>query len=172
MKLLYVITVTALAMLLTCGNAVASMYTVDLNSKTGAPQDIDLAAGTYEIHPLDGTYVAWNPWGYVSLPDNGYVYSYSYDIGVTRHSFSLPDGTKLGTAQEALAHAQSQPRQTFSLAQPSTVSFLITDSHYSDNIGGVSLGVQAVNNVPVPAAAWLLASGFFGLAGLRRKRLL
>lgn len=47
----------------------------------------------------------------------------------------------------------------------------IYDSWVTWGSGGVDLeAVGAINAVPIPGAAWLMASGFLGLAGMRRKQ--
>jgi len=58
----------------------------------------------------------------------------------------------------------------------STGTFRVTD--YTDTSGssyiyhniGISGSVAPVSSVPVPAAAWLLGTGFLGLIGLKRKK--
>jgi len=44
-------------------------------------------------------------------------------------------------------------------------------SGYGDPVPsyGIALSTAEVSTVPIPAAAWLFASGLFGLVGIRRR---
>lgn len=110
-----------------------------------------LPAGTFEIIPVSGTYVAWNAWSSVSGCDsngencsNGFIYSYSYNSpSLSAQSFNL--GTRrYETDVQALAAAQAEPTESFTLALAETVDFLINDSAYTDNSGGVSLEIYQI----------------------------
>lgn len=158
--------VAALFLLASTANAA----TVNLNAVTGNEVTLDLTAGTYEVTPIDEPNVAWNAWstdGDVSGCDangencsQGFLHQYS--ISIAGVSTLVANGGRYATAQLAFDNASSF---VFSIASNQLVSFRIRDSHYLDNLGGVSLRVNAV---PLPAAAWLFLSAIGGMAGLKR----
>lgn len=86
----------------------------------------------------------------------------SYFFSGTDTYFRYDDVMVYSTAAAALAAAETV---TFTLSQGGYVQFGIKDTPITDNSGGLSLEVQ---EVPVPAAAWLFGSAILGL--LTRKK--
>ena len=143
---------------------------ININARTSTttnPVVEYFTAGTYDVIPIGvedgGTYNAWNAWGYVNLPHSGWINSYSLSSDEF-DAFTVYDGVKYATDLLALDNAITT---SFTLTSNGYVNFFITDSPYSDNIGGISLNV---NPVPVPAAVWLLGTGLAGLVGTRIRR--
>lgn len=160
------------AILFLAGHASAATYQVDLDAFTGNTVELALAAGTYEVTPVNDPNEAWNAWsksGAVEGCDGsgenctkGFIHQYTVVIGGV--STLVQGGGKYSTAAAAFANASPF---TFSIANPQQVGFLIFDTNYSDNSGGVSL---SVSQVPLPAAAWLFLSAIAGMAGVKRAK--
>lgn len=175
------------AMFLVAGHTNAATIELDATNFENAVA-LELAAGTYEVTPIDDPFSAWNAWstsGSVSGCDasgencsQGFLHQYAITIGRTTTwvntsgSYSTDteafnEGGRYSTAEAAFNNASSF---VFSIAQAQLVSFAITDrnaSSFSDNSGGVTLSVNAV---PLPAAAWLFLSAIGGMAGFKRLR--
>lgn len=144
----------------------ANAATVSLDALTGDTESLFLTAGTYEVTHVNQDPLAWNAWGTVVCQNNvcskGFLNQYTIIIdGV---STLVADGIRYASAQAAFENAAPF---TFSIAVDQSVEFLITDSNYRDNTGGLTLNVSAV---PLPAAAWLFLSAIGGLAGVKRIR--
>lgn len=175
------------ALFLVAGYTNAATVELDATNFNNAVE-LDLAAGTYEVTPINDPFSAWNAWsttGAVSGCDGngencsqGFLHQYAVTIGNnttwinTSGSYSTDTeafnlGGRYSTAEAAFNNAGSF---VFSIAQQQLVSFAITDrnvSSFSDNSGGVTLSVNAV---PLPAAAWLFLSAIGGMAGFKRLR--
>ncbi len=134
-------------------SSAAADVIVNLASQSSLPTPVTLEPGIYDLVPIGpadgGSFAAWNPWGAVDgcdpsgMCDAGYLHLY-YSTGAVVRSYSSPG--RYASAQLALDHAQ-----TFSiaLATGGTVNFYISDSVYSDNLGGVSIRVvQRTTGVP------------------------
>jgi len=150
----------------------ANAAVVDLNAlttTTANPVELNLTAGTYNVTPFAGTFTSWNAWGPTSGCDNtgancsrGWINNYSIDTPELG-TFLVSDGGRYATPELALMNALST---TFTLLSDATVKFFISDTPYTDNVGGMSLNVS---QVPIPAAAFLFAPALLGFLGLRRK---
>lgn len=146
---------------------------VDINAKTNTttnPVIMFFDAGTYDVTPIGvadgGEYNAWNAWiGGSNPPSNaGWLNSYSLSSDEFPAYTVSDNTTRYSTDLLALSNALGT---SFTLSSAGNVNFFITDSAYWDNVGGISLDV---NPVPIPAAFWLLGTGFIGIVGLRAKR--
>ena len=156
----------------------ANSAIVDLNARTTTtsnPVLLNLTAGTYDVSPFAGTYTAWNAWNNVSGCDNngencskGWINTYSIDTPETGPFITGDSNIRYLTADLALLNALSA---SFTLLSDATVKFFISDSNYTDNIGGISLNVTLArpNEVPIPAAAFMFAPALLGFLGLRRR---
>ncbi len=98
-----------------------------------------------------------------------YGYSGNYDPTVTFNDPALDSNWVLiGTAQQD----GSLDLQGTGLTRTTALLFLdiSRESGFTGGGDGYDIdGVVATNQVPIPAAAWLLGSGLLGLLGLRRK---
>ena len=167
------------SMALLCMVGVGNALIVDLDSYTNRaanPVVVPLAAGTYDVTPIGvadgGAYNAWNAWGYVSLPDQGWINNYSLSSSEFA-PYGVSDGGRYATDLLALENALGT---SFTLASAGNVNFYIGDSSYDDNIGGMSLSVtqrtpapEPPNGVPEPTTLLLLAAGLAGIVGFGRK---
>jgi hypothetical protein len=148
-----------------------------------------------------GLYDAWNAWSSVSGCDGegancatGFLVTYAVDLGAGG-TFNQTNGFQVlpitrdifDTASKALTSFNTQPiRQcafaggcvqlgghssSFTLAAAQAVNFLILDTPYFDNSGGVSLLLteRNINAIPEPSTWAMLLAGF-GLAGTVRRR--
>ena len=125
------------------------------------PVVLTLAPGSYTVTPIQGTYTAWNAWDGSVAGGAGWLNRYTVAYGLTKTLIS--DNGIYGTPGDAFLHALSYH---FALSEPTQVLFSISDSVYSDNVGGMSLRVSAV---PLPCSVLLLAPGLITLAASRRK---
>ena len=148
----------------------ASAAIIDLNARTTTttnPVIIHFSAGTYDVTPIGvadgGAYNAWNAWGFVSLPSNGWLNKYSLSSSEFP-AYTVGQGTPYATDLIALSNAVGT---TFTLTSDGDVNFFITDNPYSDNIGGISLSITAV---PEPNAILLVSSGIAALGVTRVSR--
>ena len=144
--------------------------TININARTNTttnPAVVYFTAGTYDVTPIGvadgGAYNAWNAWGVVNLPSNGWLNAYSLS-SIEFSAYTVGDGVKYATDLLALSNATVT---SFTLAADRNVNFFISDNPYSDNIGGISLDV---NPVPVPGTVWLLGSGLFGISVARIRK--
>ena len=156
--------------------------------------DRNLAAGTYRVEVIGtadgGAYNAWNAWGKTSCGNTagcdrtgatkykGWLNKYSFassDLVDVRINGALASPTAgmrydvnpyMAFPDELSALAQAWTAM-FTLNTASVVSFMITDSFLTDNLGGMSLKVMldvppgATADVPEPSVLSLVA-----LAGL------
>ncbi|MGG7566587.1 VPLPA-CTERM sorting domain-containing protein [Rhodovulum sp. DZ06] len=142
-------------------------------------EPVALAAGTYTAAAIEDLFQAESHWSSNAGCDGaGENCSQGY---VVRYAIHDSDGTLLlnwidpnpntyfADPGDALASAQAAGAQLFTVLIGGTVYFGNPDTTTSDNRGGVSLLVQEVSDVPLPAAAPLLLLGLGGLAALRRK---
>lgn len=160
-----------ITLLLVCFAGMANGAIVNINAvsnTTTNPVVLHLDAGTYEVVPIGvadgGAYNSWNAWGYVGLPDRGWINNYSLSSDEFE-AYTISDGGRYATDLIALENAQST---SFTLTSAGDVSFFITDRPYSDNLGGMSLDVNAV---PVPGAVLCLFSGLIVLVATRRREI-
>lgn len=145
------------------------------------PVVISLAAGIYKVSLVEAAFTAWNAWG-------GQVSGCDVDgtncaqgwlnqtvVSVLGTDIWLGDDGRYASA--ALA-ADAFEDATFALFVDSSVGFYNPDSWRYDNIGGVSLEVArigdvpaaSISSIPVPATLPLAAAGFAALGFLARRR--
>lgn len=148
-----------------------------LQNTTSNPISLNLSAGTYSVDYIGmnngGAYDAWNAWGEgrVSQCDSngegcrtGWLNNYSISFDGFNQTFAT------GRYANALQAMQNALSTSFTLASDTTVNFFVKDSHYRDNVGGVSLNVSS-QSVPEPASMLgFLAVGTIGVSQLKRKK--
>lgn len=191
---------TASAIVFSCsGAANADAAIIDINAASNAfsqynytnPISLALSAGTYTITEVGvaggGVYDAWNAWGpSQSKWLNGYrvesVDITSFSVNNVPVSTSLVYGFSLYKAGSGFIYSNpldalaAAPMVTFTMGASGVVNFGIADYPVTDNIGGISLLVDPVNNslnnspVPEPSTMLLLGSGIAGLVAIRRFR--
>lgn len=156
----------------------ADAVSVDIKATTSANQvDLFFTAGTYDITPIGvaggGKYNAWNAWGYVSGCDEnggncskGWVNSYN----IFSSEFDFRVGNPTLVYETNLLALSNAPSSSFTLTSDGNVSFYITDSYYSDNIGGISLDVTAaVVPEPISSTLFLIGGAILGFRKLRKR---
>ena len=160
--------------LLFCGSANAQIVDIHaLINTVSNPVSIFLQAGAYDITVVGiaggGLYDAWHPWGSTvgcdaSGTNCAQGWSNSYHVESTEFAPFQPTGVNghWETPAIALAHAVDS---SFVLLNDVFVEFSISDSFYSDNLGGMSL---SVTGVPLPAGFGLLLLGIVGLFRFRK----
>jgi len=109
------------------------------------PVVVPFEAGSYTVQPIEDRFIAVNAWGggvVSGCDDNGSNCTYGY---YHRYSMSSDDinnyyGTTVNYKNEILAFEHAHPYDvTFDV--DTNVSFFIVDTHYKDNIGGISLKI-------------------------------
>lgn len=193
-RILYLFTASALVFSLS-GAVSADAAIININAASNAysqynyanPVSIALSAGTYNIFEVGvvggGAFDAWNAWGMpwerwinVYRVESANITSFSVDsVPVSPsltygHSlYRVGTGVIYSTPLNALAAA---PMASFTLSASGLVNFAIADYPITDNIGGISLRVDTVNNSPVPepSAVVLFGSGIAALVAVRRFR--
>lgn len=139
---------------------------ININGKNHTPSSPKLMffeAGIYDVEPIGkadgGAYDA------VSLHD-GWQGSWTHRYGINSSLFSAIVSCPHQYYKDALTALDHAVGTSFTLASDANVEFYIIDNPHYDNVGGISLDVNAV---PSPGAVWLLGSGLVGLVGLRKK---
>lgn len=167
----------------------------DLNN----PVNLNLDAGTYNIDPIGtadgGLYNAWNAWGITTCTDPagcprtspttvvGWLNVYSFGSADLTNVFingvaATPSSGDIYYVDPFLAYpdplsalADAWSAQfTLNTASVVTVSFAIPDRPLSDNVGGMSLRVDATS-APEPPTIALMGLGLVGIGiGYKRQR--
>ena len=168
----------------------AAALTVDIDARINVrtpqgetPVFLLLDAGEYIASPVAGLFTAWHAWSPQGTNRNcqgdactqGWVNNWSI---FTPDTSDIPfetisAGTGVSgrpawrTADLALEHAGSL---SFTLDSTQLVGFLIVDHPIFDNAGGMTVKVQPVGAIPLPAAGLLLLTGLAGVVLLSRMR--
>jgi hypothetical protein len=152
----------------------------------GNAKTVSLAAGTYLLSFVQGQYTAFNRWSASSGCNasggncaQGFENTVKYIIDGTTYSLGdapiggygpFASGGYFTDAATSLAHAATYSA-SFTLANPTNVSFFIYDDFVSDNAGGVSLSLaQTTGAVPEPATWAMMILGFGVVGGALRRR--
>lgn len=125
---------------------------INLNSEIEYPSNqitVFFEAGTYNVTPIGvadgGTYNSWNAWGIVDLPEQGWVNLY-YFSSTEFGQIVIYDDIRYASELSALYNALST---SFTLTSDANVNFYVKDSPFSDNVGGMSLRIDA-DPSPIP----------------------
>ena len=193
-----IILVLSLGFLYAADSAAAIVNLNARSNDLANPVELSLAAGTYTITPIGtadgGLYNAWNAWGATTCSNpagcprtspttvTGWLNIYSFGsadmtdvyingsaaIPAVGSTYFVDPFVVYPDPLAALAHAWSA-EFTLSTASTITVSFAIPDRPLSDNLGGLSLFVDA-KTTPVPEPAPLTLLAFVLLVGYFNQR--
>ncbi len=141
---------------------VAGQVITPFNATGGPLNQLTLDAGTYDISNATGMaganpgFTGWNFSG-------GWVWSVVIANDANHQVVFYGDAGGVQTSQAAIA---AQPdvqtfHGSFTLAQTTTLDFMVRDYYLPDNAGGYAVRITPV---PEPAAAWLLLSGLATLS--------
>lgn len=145
------------------------------------PVLVNLAAGDYLLSDAWGQSGAlYDAWNFQSSAPGSWSTHYvvaelgadsSYTVLLDQSSIPEPSCANhfcaYSTEAEAAAAFLATPAASLHLDHAATLAFVSADYHLQDNLGGISLNVEAV---PIPATAWLFGSGAIALVALSRKR--
>lgn len=157
-----------------------SAYDAKTAGNVPAPVTQTFGPGTYTVAVVGkaggGLYDAWGvAASNVGTPsqssDGNWDERYTFTDGTTTTQVNPYAGQRFATAADALA-AFSTVLSSFTLTQATAVTFSITDYVFTDNAGGVSLGITAGSpaSVPEPATIGLFGLGMLGVFAMRRRQ--
>jgi hypothetical protein len=137
----------------------------------GSLNQIVLGAGTYSVTNATGEPTAtFSGWNYDTRQDQSTDPSWVWDSiiaieGANPHKLIISTPSA-GSAQASLAAIATLPAvqnfyTTFTLANTSTLDFMVNDYGLSDNAGGVSLDIQRIPEPSTFALACAAAVGLF-----------
>ena len=139
--------------------------------RESSPATVTLPAGTYVLTVVQGQYRAWNGWNGSTLDCNaqgsgctrGWLTEYRYSSPSLGNRMAEFNGR---FSTESLAFAAVSDGTTITLPVAETVRFWVNDSVYRDNLGGVSVRIEAIAllDTTAPAIA-ALVSGTLGSSG-------
>jgi hypothetical protein len=193
MKLISLMASAALAVSLATAASAATPILVDISGASDVGTTVNLAAGTYNVSFIDNTaaggfngFSFWsNTSGCASSSNCAQGFTELFEVvdgGSTTQFIKLDSSTVNGyniydTAADALAGYQAggvseivdgvnEGQSTrFTLTAPTSLNFVIQDSYYPDNRGGVSIALSAV---PEPSTWAMMLVGFGGLGAAMR----
>jgi hypothetical protein len=140
------------------------------NAPGGALNQLTLAAGTYTVSNATGMAGAdpnFSGWRF-NGGDN-WVWSFVIVDDATKQVVLYADAGGVQGSQAAIA-AQADVQSfstTLTLAQTTTLDFMVRDYGLYDNAGGMALNIPTA--VPEPASWALMLTGALGLLGWRRR---
>lgn len=148
---------------------VGQVITPFSNAAGGVLNQLTLGPGTYNIGNASGMagadpgFTGWNfsggwVWSVVIADDATHQVVYYADRGGVQ-------GTQAAIAAQPDVQAFSD---SFTLAQTTTLDFMVRDYYLPDNAGGIAVNISSA--VPEPASALLMLGGVAALVLRRRRR--
>lgn len=152
---------------------------INLDYSAPVDHDVSLSAGTWRITPLEADHTAWSAWAETIDCDadgtnctQGWRWGHELVDSADAIISIYTSSTWWETAQDALDEAMADGPFTFTLAGAQDLSFIFSDSDFSDNRGGISFDLSRIDGPPTPVSEpgtlALLAGALLLLAGRRR----
>lgn len=137
----------------------------------GAPLELVLPAGSYVISNADGLPGAeYSAWSY-NVSASSWAWAFVMADASTQNVILYGEAGRGSSAEQVANQPEVQGFSlSFNLPETSAVLFTLRDYFVADNAGGISLSIDPVATVPLPAAAWMFLIGFVANLRFMEKR--